>query len=172
MHKAITFISCALSAAAGAIGVHIYWKDRHKKEMNELRKELNDIYHEKLTAETERVADETREAVSKEYEKHESPKKEKTELEKEVEEENITILKPEEYGDDPDFARFQYRYYPDNECFVNTDYDLPIDDAEIFDLAGRDIKERLDESDEVFVRNWDLKTDIAIYRGEGSFDLD
>jgi hypothetical protein len=144
--------------------------------MNELRDQLDDIYRERLAKETERVADETREAVVEEHKKQERleqfDRRDKTETERAVEKEKITVLKPEEYGDDPNYARFQYRYYPDNECFVDVDVDMACDDDEIYGMVGDDIKEKLEECDEIYIRNWELEADIAIYRGEGSYDYE
>ena len=168
MKNGYVALCCIISSGLSAYAVHQFWKKKHRDEMNELRDRLDDIYHEKLASETEKIADETREAVKLECGKN--SENEKTEMEKAVEKEKITILNPEEYGDEREFARFQYRYYPENECFVNTDYDMAVDDDEIFGMVGDDIKERLEESDEVYVRNWDLEADIAIYRGEGSYD--
>lgn len=172
MKNSIAAICCVVSSAASAAAVHIFWKEKHKREMYELRKTLNDIYQERLD-------EMKRQAKIKEASKTEEQRKlnttppaerEKTEMEEAVENENITLLKPEEYGDDPDFARWTYRYYAESDCFVNPDYDLAVDADEVRDTVGDNIEELLGESDEIFIRNWNLKADIAVYRCDGSYD--
>ena len=170
MRKSVAAICCVISSAASAAAVHILWKEKHKNEMRELRKTLNDIYEKRLIAVKKETEEKIRSEEKKKTEEIPSTKHEKTETEEAVENENITLLKPEEYGDDPDFARWTYRYYTENDCFVNPDYDIPVDQDEVSDTVGDDIKALLNESDEIFVRNWDLKADIAVYRCDGSYE--
>lgn len=170
MRKSVAALCCVISSAASAAAVHIFWREKHKDEMYELRKTLNDIYQERLDMAKKEAAEKFQIEAQQKDETTSPAEHRKTETEEAVENEKITLLKPEEYGDDPEFARWTYRYYAESDCFVNPDYDIPVDQDEVRDTVGENIEELLGESDEIFVRNWDLKADIAVYRCDGGYD--
>lgn len=82
------------------------------------------------------------------------------------------IIRPDEYGTLPDYGRFRYTYYEGNERYVNSDYHVPVEEEEVLDMIGPGIPDHFGEyeDDTVYVRNDELKTDIAIYLADGCFD--
>lgn len=168
--KGIIFAGLFTAAACGATwyGTTRYWKNRNEQELEEVRTNLHAYYKERERVKTEKVANETREACEIEFgaaPKVDIPK----EAPKPIQEDKIYIIKPEEYGDDPTWAKYSYIYDPDTDRYLNATYQVEVEYEEILDMIGKGIPEHFGEieDDAVYVRNEDIKADIAVYLKDG-----
>ena len=174
------FLAFVGGAVIGAVLTDFWWKEKNREEVEQVRNELKSYYKDKLTEETEKVADESIEEIerlkteinSKTDQLRISTERLMTQTEKEIETATKYIIRPDEYGEKPNYGRFRYTYYPDNDIYVNSDYDVPVEEEEVLDMIGPGIPDHFGEieDDVVYVRNDELKTDVAVYLAEGSFE--
>lgn len=150
-----------------------YWKIRNEKEVSEVRENLKAYYKEREVEKTEKVAEETRQACEIEFfnsQKPEGEKQEKpmTKAQFEIQNEKIFIIKPEEYGDNPTWAKYSYIYNPDTDSYINATFQVEVDDEEVLDTIGPGIPDHFGEfeDDAVYVRNETIHADIAVYLKE------
>lgn len=163
--------SYVLSAAAGAFGASLYWRKRCRQEVQKAEESLK-AYFKKTKEEAKKEA---REETVAELAKDEEILKQALSFSEKIQEEKIYIIKPDDYGDDPNYAKYTYTYYPDNAMYVSM-YDLPVDDEEMHDILGEDICAHIEDhfgqfdNDAVYVRNEELQTDVAIYLADGAYE--
>lgn len=161
----------ALCGAASWFITNVYWKRRNQQEVEAVREGLKEFYeeraakkelsHQKTVARTEERAAKT------EPVKIPEPVQEQ--------DESIYIIKPEEYGDNDGWDKLSYLYFPDSDKYVNATYDAPVDDEEIANtLKGLNVATHFGEfeDDAVYVRNEDLKLDVAVYLSDKDFDYE
>lgn len=142
-----------------------YWKKRNEREVAEVRENLKAYYNEREAEKTEKIVQETREACMIEFNKANTENNMGDAEKAETKKRDIYIIKPEEYGENPGWAKFSYKYNPDTDSYTNATFDVEVDDEEIDDMIGKGIPDHFGEfeDDAVYVRNEDLKTDIAVY---------
>lgn len=169
----------------GGVGFGAFAMYQHMKEIRRAeQKEIEDYYHDQVAATMDHLREVQKDCDNtvSEYKKQIASLSSKleikninSELQEQLNASDIYEIDETEYGGEPKYARYQYRYYPDDECYVNSSYDIPIDDEEIADMLGpvdpAKIFEASDfEKEAVYVRNDPLECDIAIFLAEGSFE--
>lgn len=170
----------ALCGAASWFATNMYWKRRNQKEVEAVREGLKEFYEERLKAKDEQVkASETTMPDVCELRKgtitSASARRVETKEPAQDQNESIYIIKPEEYGDNAGWDKLSYLYFPDPDKYVNATYDVPVDDEEIANtLKGLNVATHFGEFEEdaVYVRNEDLKLDVAVYLSDKDFDYE
>lgn len=184
---------CLLTFCSGLVlgGLSVWrYKDKQKEqEIEEVRNELKSYFEDKLAEETEAYANECREryegkivemqaelTAAKDSSLLQSVNSSSndsslTETERMARDSKIYIIRPDEYGTAPDYARFRYIYYPDEDRYENSIVGIEVEPEEVFDLFGHthpmDHFGEFDDS-AVFLRNENIMADIAIYLADDS----
>ena len=142
-------------------------KDKVEKKLDEMLRDTPPEEESVLSKREQRIRE-----LKKQHEAAKRMEEKRNEASRRVQKETRYIIRPDEYGERPDYGRYSYTYYEGNERYVNSDFNVPVEEEEILDMIGPDIPEHFGEfeDDAVYVRNEDLKTDIAVYLAEGSFD--
>lgn len=187
MKKALGYLLAAAGGALiGGLATKFYFEKRYRIELKDQEGRLWDRYKEK-------VAEKTEEAVAQANEALEVMKNELQELQKKTADEEklrklgvvdafkmtakereiqlakAFVIRPDEYGTRKDYARFRYVFYPEQDEYYNSDYQTPVEEEELKDILGdvhpEDHFGQFDD-DVVYVRNEDLKVDVAVYLAE------
>lgn len=171
MGKGVVISHLVFGAICGAVAWYVTdrrWRDRNERDVAEVRENLKAYYKEREVEKTERIAEETRQACEEEFRAAQRVSSTMPAPKEKPPERDIFIIKPEEYGDNPSWAKFSYVYDPDTDSYTNATFDIEVDDEEILDMIGTGIPDHFGEfeDDAVYVRNQDLKTDIAVYLKE------
>lgn len=171
----------ALCGAAGWFATNMYWKRRNREEVEAVREGLKEFYEERLKVKDDEVKEQTAVAKADVYELRKgtitSVSARPVETKEPVQDQNesIYIIKPEEYGDNEGWDKLSYLYFPDPDKYVNASYDVPVDEEEIANtLKGLNVANHFGEfeDDAVYVRNEDLKLDVAVYLSDKDFDYE
>ena len=166
------FVGSLVGCAATWYLTNRYWKERNEREVNEVRESLKAYYKEREVEKTERIAEETRQACEIEFLGNPKPqtieKEKMTKAQVDLQEAKMYVIKPEEYGENPEWAKFSYIYNPDTDSYINAMFDVEVEREEVLDMIGNDVPDHFGEfeDDAVYVRNETYKTDIAVYLKE------
>lgn len=185
-------LAAAGGALIGALAVKLSLEKRYRDELKDIEQDLWSKYKTKLSEKTELATQEAVEAldiVKTELEELRQKERDQEKLQKlgvvnafemtakerEVQLARAFVIRPDEYGTEPDFARFRYVFYPELDKYYNSDCETPVDKDEIDDmLGGVHPEDHFGEFEDetVYIRNEDLKVDLAIYLGGDSPDED
>lgn len=171
------FIAAIGGALIGSLATKLYVTKRHNDELKDIRQELRKDYKARLAEQTELATKDACEAldiVKQELAdlkimRNIGASEPLTKKQKEVQQERAFVIRPDEYGTRPDFARFRYIFNPDHDEFINSDYQTIVEKEEIDDMLGEVHPEDHFgefEDEVVYIRNEDLKVDIAVYLSE------
>lgn len=173
------FVAAIGGALVGSLATKLYMTKRHNDELKDVRQELRKDYKARLTEQTEiatKDAYDALEVVRQELSDLKTMKsigatEKPTKKQKEIQKARAFIIRPDEYGTRPDFARFRYIFNPDQDEYINSDCQTIVEKEEIDDVLGEVHPEDHFgefEDEVVYIRNEDLKVDIAVYLSEDS----
>jgi hypothetical protein len=184
-------LSAVFGALVGAAVTHFYWRARHADELEEVRSDLHEYYKQQIAKETELATSELHKALEAEKaEKDRAIKKGIAEFtdrmllsddvtsddfRKQIQNLKIYTIRPEEFGQLEGFGKWKYSYFPKEDRYVDTVYGTAVDDKELNSSFGTfNPLEHFGEfeDDTVFIRNEDLRMDIAVYCVDGPSGLD
>ncbi len=187
MKKALGYLLTAAGGALiGGLATKLYFEKKYRMELKDQEGRLWDRYKEKVAEKTEEAVAQANEAlkiVKNELQELQQKAADEEKLQKlgvvdafkmtakerEIQLARAFVIRPDEYGTQRDFARFNYVFYPEQDEYYNRDYQTPVEEEELRDMLG-DVhpEDHFGEFDDevVYVRNEDLKVDIAIFLAE------
>lgn len=171
---AVAFVG---GAVTGGLVSYIYVTNRHKGELDEVRTELSSYYKDKVIKETELASSEAYEELDRvKTELNQMKEKVTQAMTNTVKKQTLQdapayIIRPDEFGMRPDYDKFYYTFCADDgKFYIDASMDTPAEAIEIDDMFQTLHPEHHFgefEDDAVYVRNDDLKTDIAVYLADG-----
>lgn len=195
MKKVFGYLMAAAGGALiGGLATKLHLEKKYRKDIRDREDRLWDRYKEKVAEKTElatRDAYEELETIKNSMTDLEQllnderklrklgvpeeliPSGSMTAKQREIQLARAFIIRPDEYGTNKDYARFRYVFYPESNEYYNSDYQTPVEEDELKDILG-DVHPEDHygefEDEVVYVRNDDLKVDVAIFLAEETPD--
>lgn len=187
MKKAFGYLMAAAGGALiGGLATKLHLEKKYRKELRTREDNLLDRYKEKVTEKTEAAVAQANEALEimqnelKELQRKASDEERLRKLgvvdafkmtakEREVQLARAFVIRPDEFRTKKDYARFNYIFYPEQDEYYNSDYQTPVEEEELRDILG-DVhpEDHFGEFEDevVYIRNEDLKVDVAVFLAE------
>lgn len=191
MKKVFGYLMAAAGGALiGGLATKLHLEKKYRKELRTREDNLWDRYKDKLAEKTElatKDAYEELETIKNSMTDLEQllnderklrklgvpeeliPSGSMTAKQREIQLARAFVIRPDEFGTRKDYARFNYVFYPEQDEYYNSDYQTPVEEDELRDILG-DVhpEDHFGEFEDevVYIRNEDLKVDVAVFLAE------